>query len=50
MVPRPFLNKDVNTLVLFEELGLGEGPFNVSVDIVSNESKNFVKWDQGCIS
>ncbi|AES65957.1 beta-galactosidase, putative [Medicago truncatula] len=49
-VPRPFFNKDVNTLVLFEELGLGEGPFNVSVDIISIESRNFVKWDQGCSS
>ncbi|AES65958.1 beta-galactosidase, putative [Medicago truncatula] len=49
-VPRPFFNKDVNTLVLFEELGLGKGPFNVSVDIISIESRNFVKWDQGCSS
>jgi len=49
-VPRSLLNNDVNTLVLFEELGMGEGPLNVSVGIINDESRNFVKWDQGCLS
>jgi hypothetical protein len=50
-VPRSFLNNGVNTLVLFEELGVGsKGPFNVSVQTVPNGSKNFNKWDQGCSS
>ena len=50
-VPRSFLNNDVNTLVLFEELGFGpEDHFNVSIQTVPNGSKNFNKWDQGCSS
>ena len=34
-VPRSFLNNDVNTLVLFEEMGFGATPFNVSVQTVT---------------
>jgi len=45
-VSRSLLNNDVNTLVLFEELGFGsEGPFNVFVPVVPDGSKNFKKWN-----
>ncbi|RHN65216.1 putative beta-galactosidase [Medicago truncatula] len=34
-VPRSFLNNDVNTLVLFEEMGFDATPFNASVQTIT---------------